>query len=141
MEDLFDILTNNTDGTEDISRVMLIWYGWNWFLEHPVFGVGVNNFRALSNLVPLFAGKNFYAHNNYIEMLVGCGLVGFILYYSAHFYLLNSVAARWVVSYILVTMFVDVAMVSYYDLMTHYFLVICFIVIYQEKCKTHYVEK
>jgi hypothetical protein len=147
MEDLFDILTNNTDGTEDISRVMLIWYGWNWFLEHPVFGVGVNNFRALSNLVPLFAGKNFYAHNNYIEMLVGCGLVGFILYYSAHFYLLkhtlrlHSVAARWVVSYILVTMFVDVAMVSYYDLMTHYFLVICFIVIYQEKCKTHYVEK
>lgn len=147
MEDLFNILTNNTDGTEDISRVMLIWYGWNWFLEHPVFGVGVNNFRALSNLVPLFAGKNFYAHNNYIEMLVGCGLVGFILYYSAHFYLLkhtlrlHSVAARWVVSYILVTMFVDVAMVSYYDLMTHYFLVICFIVIYQEKCKTHYVEK
>ena len=57
MEDLFDILTNNTDGTEDISRVMLIWYGWNWFLEHPVFGVGVNNFRALSNLVPLLQVK------------------------------------------------------------------------------------
>ena len=75
------------------------------------------------------------------KCLLVCGLVGFILYYSAHFYLLkhtlrlHSVAARWVVSYILVTMFVDVAMVSYYDLMTHYFLVICFIVIYQENAK------
>ncbi len=139
MEDLFNILTNNTDGTEDVSRIMLIIYGWNWFLENPFWGVGVNNFRALSNTVPLFAGKNFYAHNNYIETLVGCGLVGFILYYSAHAYLLKysirlkTTAAKWVISFILVTLFVDVAMVSYYDLMTHYFLIICFIVIYQEK--------
>lgn len=139
MEDLFDILTNNTDGTEDVSRVMLIIYGWNWFLDHPFFGIGVNNFRALSNTVPLFAGKNFYAHNNYIELLVGCGVLGFILYYSAHVYLLKqsiylrTTTVKWVISFILVTLFIDVAMVSYYDLMTHYFLIICFIVIYQER--------
>lgn len=138
MEDLFNIITNKTDGTEDVSRVMLILYGWNWFLEHPFLGVGVNNFRALSNTVALFAGKNFYAHNNYIETLVGCGLVGFVLYYSAHLYLfqhalhLHTTASKWVMSFILVTLFIDIAMVSYYDLMTHYFLIICFIVIYQE---------
>lgn len=39
MEDLFDILTNNTDGTEDISRVMLIWYGWNWFWNIQYLGL------------------------------------------------------------------------------------------------------
>lgn len=139
MEDLFNILSNNTDGTEDTSRVLLIIYGWEWFLEHPLLGVGVNNYRALSNATIEFAGKNFYAHNNYIEILVGCGLIGFILYYSAHIYLLKqslrlqSAASKWVISFLAITLFVDMAMVSYYDLMTHYFLIICFIVIFQER--------
>jgi O-antigen ligase len=50
-------------------------------LENPLFGVGLDNFKAHS----LF--KN-YSHSDYIEPLTNTGLIGFLLYQSFYAFLL-----------------------------------------------------
>ena len=50
-------------------------FGWELFKERPVHGYGMNNFSQKYYL-------NTYSHNNYIELLVSCGIVGFALYYA-----------------------------------------------------------
>ena len=58
----------------DFYRQEMIAYGWELIQEKPVFGYGLNNYTALYF-------RNEYAHNNYIEVWVGGGIVGLILYY------------------------------------------------------------
>lgn len=65
------------DGTIDTSidtRYLMIRRGWELFLDKPLFGYGLNTYRHIS-------GFNTYSHNNFIELLVGVGLIGTILYY------------------------------------------------------------
>lgn len=134
IEEMFDIMSGTTSGGEDISRLMLIEYGIEWFKEKPIFGYGINNFRVLSDGTWMFAGRNFYAHNNYLELLVGVGVVGFLIYYSCyvHFWrkLRKNVAGNslnsWVVVMIIVSLFLDFTIVSYYDLVRNLILCICF---------------
>lgn len=54
-------------------------------LEHPLTGVGLDNFR----LQPLTDRSDnevtgTYAHNNYLEILVSTGFVGFLIYFSIY---------------------------------------------------------
>lgn len=79
IEEAVNILGGDKSG--DNSRVFLLLWGIDWFLEKPLLGHGINCFRVLSDQTLMFAGKNFYAHNNYIELLVGVGIIGFIIYY------------------------------------------------------------
>ncbi len=51
------------------------------FLEHPVFGVGLNNFQRY-----FYSGQ--YSHSEYIEPLATTGLIGFALYQSFYILLL-----------------------------------------------------
>jgi hypothetical protein len=143
LEDMVNIVMNKTEGTEDTSRLLLIPYGWEWFKEHPIIGVGINNFRTLSNNTYLFADKNFYAHNNYIELLVGVGLIGFFIYYIGYFYVIratlkkSTIVNKWIVSLFIVLLFVDFAAVSYYDLVFQLFICIGFSAIQLEKTKNY----
>ena len=57
------------------GRYLMYVDGIKFFLENPIFGVGLNNFK-----VHFFAGK--YSHSDYIEPLATTGLLGFILYQS-----------------------------------------------------------
>lgn len=140
-EDMFNILSNSTSGGEDISRMILVQYGIEWFQDQPILGYGINNFRVLSDNTVLFAGRNFYAHNNYIELLVGVGIVGFLIYYSCYFYfwkkLRKNVAGNqlntWAVVLIMTNLFLDVAMVSYYSLINNLVICICFFAVANTK--------
>lgn len=113
----------------DKSRAFLIMYGWDWFQDRIWLGYGINNFRTLSNATQMFAGRNFYAHNNYIELLVGVGLIGTFVYYFGYYYVLlkairhKSNFSPWIVSLFLTILFLDFAMVSYYS--TMFILYIC----------------
>ena len=61
-----------------IRRFLMIEAGFKQFLKTPFFGIGINN----GSIIALqSAGINAYLHNNYIELLVGCGLIGAILFY------------------------------------------------------------
>lgn len=144
-EDMFNILSNSTSGGEDISRMILVQYGIEWFQDQPILGYGINNFRVLSDNTVLFAGRNFYAHNNYIELLVGVGIVGFLIYYSCYFYfwkkLRKNVAGNqlntWAVVLIMTNLFLDVAMVSYYSLINNLVICICFFAVANTKDITY----
>lgn len=69
--------------TSALTRLELIKAGWRMFQDHPIIGVGLNQYR---HYVVNFGGpRNTYAHNNYIEVLASTGLLGFVLYYGVVF--------------------------------------------------------
>ena len=132
METMVNMASEGTDAEGDVSRLFLIQYGIEWFTEHPILGVGINCFRVLSNNTAMFAGKNFYAHNNYLELLVDVGIVGTLIYYSGYIYLFNRMRklggrfALWGMSCFIILAFRDVAMVSYYSMFNHLLICILF---------------
>ena len=122
------------EGTNEGSfnlRNEMIEMGWNWFLKRPIFGYGINNFRVLYESV---TGVSTYAHNNFIEILVSGGVVGFILYYSIYAYLLVKLfkptfKERDLLSIILfsvniVLLVLQISLISYYNTMCNCLLMI-----------------
>ncbi len=130
--DMINIVSGNPKGGEDASRLFLILYGWIWFKERIWLGYGINNFRVLSNSTDIFAGEDFYAHCNYIELLVGVGIIGTLIYYSGYFYLIGkavkqkSTISNWVIALFLTLLFIDIAQVTYYGFMYMLFISIGF---------------
>lgn len=61
--------------SSDNLRAELIRYGLELFAENPLLGYGLNNYQ-------LFHWSGLYSHNNYIEVLVSLGIMGFLIYYS-----------------------------------------------------------
>lgn len=69
------------------TRDNMINVGVELFSKNPIKGVGLNNFSYYYYY--LFGGwAETYSHNNYIEILSGLGIVGFILYYLIPFRIL-----------------------------------------------------
>ena len=79
IESLFDVLSNGVKKknyyNSSEARYLLIEYGLEMFKEKPIFGTGLDSYRLLTPL------SGYYAHNNFIELLVDGGIVGFGLYY------------------------------------------------------------
>lgn len=119
IEDMIAILSDDTTGNEDTSRMKLIDFGLNKFLDNPILGVGINNFRVLSEQI--YPGKNFYAHNNYVELLVDIGLVGIVIYYSAYYYLYlklrkySDTLSMWCKVFLFILLFLAFFEVLYYE--------------------------
>jgi len=51
--------------------------GIQFFLDNPIFGIGLNNYRNYSRY-------SAYSHSDYIEVLSTTGIVGFLLYFSIY---------------------------------------------------------
>jgi O-antigen ligase len=63
---------------DDGSGRFDIWAnGLELFSNHPIFGIGIYNYRSYSNA--LF-GIDHYMHNTFLEVLTESGLIGFVLY-------------------------------------------------------------
>lgn len=116
------------------ERIFLINFGLSTFQNSPIFGHGIANFFLLNE-------RNIYAHNNYIELLVDLGIVGIVLYYSIHVYLLKSFFMLknnfsmkiFFIIFLFVLVFMDFALVSYGMKLLIYTLL--FISIYLDKLK------
>ena len=141
--DAFNVMSGNEQGTEDTSRLILAMYGLEWFQDNPIFGIGINCFRVLSNQSGWYAGKNFYAHNNYIELLVDIGLMGLFLYYRfAHWNIWksykrmkNGKSRRVILSFLIVLLFSDIFWVAYYNPLSQLMLCLAFVIIGLEENK------
>ncbi len=84
-EGLINFMVGNQADTSTIYRFMMVREGWFWFLENPIIGYGLNNFRVrFSDILP----DASYAHNNYIEVLFDLGIIGGIIYYSFYIYII-----------------------------------------------------
>ena len=134
-EDAINIISGNYTGNEDVSRLFLVQFGIEWFLQRPIFGYGINCFRVLSEQTYL-AGLNLYAHNNYVELLVDIGVMGTLIYYSGHIWLFakSSLTKRTryfpvLIAIMAVVLFSDIFWVSYYNMITQFMLCVAFCMI------------
>ena len=108
-------------------RTTMIENGINYFKQSPFLGMGLDCFR-------IEFGKHFftasYAHNNFIEMLVDGGIVGFIAYYSCYFWSIKTyiknkeytLSGKYLLAIILICLVMDYAMVSYLDFKSQFIL-------------------
>ena len=60
----------------DMHRMAFIETGLRMIAERPLFGYGLSNFASIS-------GIGTYSHNNFIEVAVSTGCVGFVIYYGS----------------------------------------------------------
>lgn len=70
------------------SRLWLLYQGLSVWSENLLFGVGLNNSRLYIQSAGRWGESGMNTHNNYLEMLVASGLVGFILHFGIIFFVL-----------------------------------------------------
>ncbi len=68
-----DTLTGNESSAN--TRQLMSEEGLDLWQRSPIIGYGINQFRLVSSFTT-------YSHNNYVELLVSFGVIGFVLYYS-----------------------------------------------------------
>lgn len=73
---------NNLESGVNV-RERLYYQGIDMFLSSPVFGVGLNNFRFLSE-------TGHEAHSYYMEILADTGMLGFLLLFSVYGYVIYN---------------------------------------------------
>lgn len=115
--------------------------GIEWWLKRPLFGVGIGNPHILTQQ---YLGTDAYLHNNFVEILCGGGLIGFILFYSMHVYsILKIIKLRHIdkslfalaISWCILMLIMDYGMVSYYSKLDLFYLMTVFLIIEQMKYK------
>ena len=68
-------------------RMQMIEEGLNLFNQHPLIGYGTDTYQFVSSF-------GTYSHNNYIELLVNNGLIGFIAYYWVYLVIIGVLLKR-----------------------------------------------
>ena len=116
-----------------ITRQRLVEIGLAQFKETPMGGIGVGNtnYLAYSSL-----GKDYYLHNNYVELLASAGIIGFAIYYSLYIFLIVRLIKNYkkrtamyylIVILILTQLIMDLGYVSYYQKQTYFSFIIYYI--------------
>lgn len=88
IENLFSFLFDG--GTKENSmnmRAYMAKFGFDLFKENPFLGYGINNYRILFNEN---CGLSTYSHNNFIELMIGTGILGVLVYYLIHIVVLKD---------------------------------------------------
>lgn len=87
--------------------------GLNTFLESPILGYGIGSSYRLLN--------GTYYHNNYVQLLVETGIIGFTLYYGFIFLVIKRLFRNrqdpvncLFIAFILVVLFCDLTNTTYY---------------------------
>ena len=78
---------NTLSGSGTALRLMMIKDGIQVFLDNPILGVGMNNFR---NVFGSMYGIYKYSHSNHIEVLANFGTIGAIIFFSGFIYLIKK---------------------------------------------------
>lgn len=126
-EGMFNSFINgSSEDSSIIERSLMISRGLNLIESRPLFGYGMGSFAYLSSL-------GVYSHNNYIEMMVGIGIFGTILYYSIYIIIIKNLLEKITKSivqplFVLMLMLpvVELALVSYNVLFWHIIIALAF---------------
>lgn len=109
--------SSKVDGSTYL-RMNMIYKGISWFSDRPALGYGIANYQEL--YLNEFS-KRTYSHNNYIELLVGNGLLGTIIYYAGYVYILlktfwkNHPLAAFGTVIVTLMCITEFGLVSYYE--------------------------
>ena len=118
------------EGVDD--RLSLYKEAWGMFVDHPIFGVGINNFRNYSS-------TGLYSHSLFAETLSCTGIVGsilFLLFYLRYFtdfirlFKQRNQVSKYVkgalLIFLIVVLFFSFSVILYYDFASMMFLgIIC----------------
>lgn len=114
LERLVNSLTGTGRDRSAEVRFSLIETGKALFKDRPIWGYGVSTFGIVSR-------KGMYSHNNYIELLVGVGIVGTIIYYSIYAYIIiklliikKNIYANPLLVIMVLLVVMEYGLVSYY---------------------------
>ncbi|MDC7230366.1 MAG: O-antigen ligase family protein [Sphaerochaetaceae bacterium] len=108
------VLGKNDIDSSTATRLFLIDQGKLLFYKRPLFGYGIGTFGILNN--------SSYAHNNFIEILVGMGLLGFTIYYSIYFLVIRRLFFKiklYPIAILAFSLFVPLIIVEY-GVVTYY---------------------
>jgi len=118
------------------NRMRLIYMAKMFFYEHPIYGIGLNNFASRYTKSVTSVG---YAHNNYWEIAADLGVIGLVAYYWFYIYLLvrhfkqillgNKLSILFF-SYVLILLFTEYGQVTYYDRLQQMMLALSFSVLF-----------
>ena len=89
MHNFFNLIFGH--GTDEGSiniRLYMIKFGFELFQRRPLIGYGIDNYRFYFSKMPI--GWDTYSHNNFIELMVGTGILGVLIYYLTHFIVLKK---------------------------------------------------
>lgn len=132
-------------GLSITERSELIKIGKEIFVHHPILGIGIDNAKLV--VLKIMGKKDYYLHNNYWEMLADGGIIGFIIYYWIYAFILKKMIkfrrlsdGEFVIcfTFLILSLILDNAAVSYLSKTTYYKLL--FIFIYCERL-TKYDDK
>lgn len=125
----------DTGDTSSKIRMELIQYALHLWVEHPLLGVGINNFSMYQSI----GSMDYYAHNNYVELLADLGMIGFLLYYSMLLYLLyKKINNKYDILVLMKTMiwvvlFLDIGVVAYQDIRVQLFICFAYVALVKQK--------
>lgn len=114
MEGAVNVLKGGDGDSSAEMRMNMIKDGWTLFKERILTGYGARNYAVVSRY-------RTYAHNNFIEILVDFGLIGFVLYYLVYWNALKNLwkmrtdAGKALFCIFLVRFMMEIAAVTYYD--------------------------
>lgn len=142
MSSLLKIFTDS-DSVDNSTylRMLMIKGGWQYFLLHPFTGIGIGNSQYVAASI---VGRETYLHNNFIELLASTGIFGFLIYYMPYAYVTGAFIKRLkkheplcILALCLVTIsvFMDVAQVSYYSKFSYITLIFAFLALRDAKLK------
>ena len=134
IQQLFNSITGEGEVDEStIQRNDMIALGWNWFKQYPIAGVGIGCPHILADR---YLNMDAYLHNNYLELLCGGGLIGFLIYYFKYVYLIRNLLkyrhadkefANLSILILLISLVLDWGFVSYFDKLQNYYFVVFFL--------------
>ena len=139
IEGLLNLWTGEGEADSSASiRQTFIENGIEWFKESPLVGYGINNYKVLNQAE---TGRFTYAHNNYIEIAVGLGVVGLIWYYIVFVYLIvrlvkhvkKSPLSAFLFSTLLTSLVGQYGTVNYYGFFQNFLILLCFYAIEQSE--------
>lgn len=114
------------------TRLQLIDRGIEMYKKNPILGYGIANYSSVTD------SYGYYAHNNYVELLVGVGIIGTCIYYSLHvnillFYIKKlkniSLIELLMFGIIVALVICDYGIVSYYEFLNQLLLFLGYYII------------
>ena len=135
---LINLFTDSSNiDNSTLYRAQLIMYAIELWGDNPILGVGLNNFSVIQSI----GGRDYYAHNNYVELLADLGLIGFILFYYFPFKLAltkinsNCEIESLLKSIVITILFFDFTSVTYQDFRILLFYMLFYYVLHVRKNK------